>query len=228
MQMIDITMPICPGMPVWPGDEPPRQHWNERITDGGAADVSHWVLGSHTGTHIDSPSHFLAGAAHIDELELARVMGVCEVVDVDDQGGLVTRECLDDAWPPRRSCHRLLLRTRNSRQPRRLNVFDRAFVALDVTGAQTLIDRAVETVGVDYLSVERYVDEEAEPDYDYPVHHRLLRAGVTIIEGLDLSMASPGSYRLWCLPLRLAGSEAAPARAVLAPLSEDPFQNEGE
>jgi arylformamidase len=213
--MIDITMRIAPGMAIWPGDEPPRQGWNERIADGGDADVSHWVLGSHTGTHVDAPSHFLPGGQGIDELELSRVVGACEVVDVDDDRGLVTGRCLQAAWPASPNCRRLLLRTRNSREPGRRGSFDRDFIALDVSAVQMLNEWGVETIGVDYLSVERFVDARTEPDYDYPVHRALLQAGVTIIEGLDLSRVSPGAYHLSCLPLPLVGSEAAPARAVL-------------
>lgn len=121
------------------------------------------------------------------------------------------------AWPGE-NCRRLLLRTRNSQRTRRQTDFDPAFVALDLSAAEFLLGRNVETLGIDYLSVERYVDEDIEPGYDYPVHHRLLGAGVTIIEGLELSGVAPGEYYLYCLPLRLVGSEAAPARALLEPL----------
>jgi arylformamidase len=218
--MIDITMPISRDMPVWPGDEPPRQGWNERIAQGGTADVSHWLLGSHTGTHVDAPSHFVPGAQCIDELNLDRLVGVCDVIEVGDYLGLVSRDCLAKAWPDRQGCRRLLLRTRNSHRARGQAGFDRRFVALDLTAAELLLDRGVATLGIDYLSVERYVDELAEPGYDYPVHRKLLGAGVTIIEGLDLAAVAPGRYRLCCLPLRLTGSEAAPARAVLQSLHE--------
>lgn len=218
--MIDITMAISPDMPVWPGDQLPVQRWNERIADGASANVSHWVLGSHTGTHVDAPSHFVEGGSCIEQMSLESLVGACEVVDVADDSGLVTRGCLAAAWP-NTSCSRILLKTRNSRRESATSCFNRTFVALDVDAAQFLIDHDVATIGIDYLSIERFVDEAAtEPEYAYPVHHRLLAAGISIIEGLDLSAIASGRYELCCLPLRLVGSEAAPARALLRPLSE--------
>jgi len=211
-------MKIHAEMPVWPGDEPPRHGWNERIDEGGSANVSHWTLGCHTGTHVDAPSHFREGANGIEHVGLERLVGRCEVAAVEDQDGLVTRECLERAWPRVSQVQRLLLRTRNSGRSREAG-FDRSFVALDPSAAELAVERGVGTVGVDYLSVERFIDEVAEPGYEYPVHHRLLDAGVVVIEGLDLRDVAPGSYRLVCLPLLLVGSEAAPARAVLEPLT---------
>ena len=213
--LIDVSMLISSDMAVWPGDDPPRQRWNERMSQGAHADVSEWTLGSHTGTHIDMPSHFVEGGEYTDALDLARLVGPCEVVEVGDDDGLVRREHLEEAWPLV-SVSRLLLKTGNSGRRTPASGFDRSFVSLDISGVELLIERSVTTLGVDYLSVERYVSPaQAAPDEGL-VHRRLLGAGLTLIEGLDLSCVPPGPYQLYCLPLRLHGSEASPARAVLA------------
>lgn len=197
----DISMLIHAGMGVWPGDEPPRQGWNERIAEGGAANVSHWTFGSHTGTHVDAPQHFLDGGAAIDEIPLERLIGAADVVNVGDSDGPVQPHMVAVAIP--QGCRRLLLRTANSR--RLSEGFDRSFVSLDAAVGDVLQELGIETLGVDYLSVERFVDEHVEPDCDYPVHRALLGAGITVIEGLDLSAVLPGATTSAACPSGSAG-----------------------
>ena len=107
-------------------------------------------------------------------------------------------------------CERLLIRSRNSERWAGATEFDTGFVALALDAAQWIAERRLRLVGVDYLSVQRFSD-------DPETHRVLMRAGVAILEGLDLSRAPAGRYRLTCLPLWLADSEAAPARAILEP-----------
>lgn len=166
MEIIDVSVPVRSGMPVYPGDPEVRL---ERVSDAPA--VSRLDLGVHTGTHVDAPLHFIEGAASTEQLPLDVLVGPCEVVE---GGG---------------AAERLLIKGASE---------------LDGAAAQALVDQGVRLVGVDGMSVG---DEGA--------HRVLLGAGVVVVEGLDLSGVEPGSYELYCLPLRLVGSDGAPARAIL-------------
>jgi arylformamidase len=216
---IDISLPIGERMHVWPGDEPPRHRWNARILAGDPATVSNWTLGCHTGTHVDAPSHFVAGGADIEAIDLAGLVGEAIVIDVDDEDGLIPAAAIEDA--DLGDCKRVLLKTRNSYGAHARATFARDFVSLHPDAARALVERGVRTVGIDYLSVEKFLTPEEEESYSFPVHRLLLGAGVTVIEGLDLGGVGTGRYALCCLPLLLVGSEAAPARAVLIPLERD-------
>src|ERR671932_1786974 len=85
--LLDVSLPIAEDMAVWPGDPPPVQRLLQRLADGDDLDLSQWTLGSHTGTHVDAPSHFLAGAPDVEALGLDPLVGPCLVVDVA-AGGL--------------------------------------------------------------------------------------------------------------------------------------------
>jgi arylformamidase len=202
MEIIDISVPIRPGMVIYEGD--PEVHLERviSIADGAAANVSRLDLGVHTGTHVDAPVHFIEGAAGVDSLLLETLVGNAYVVDATEVEGVLDESSLRSLTLPDHA-ERLLFKTRNSRLWE-LDDFSHDFVHLSGSGAQYLIERGLRLVGLDYLSVG---DEEA--------HVALLGAGVIPVEGLDLRGAEPGEYRLACLPLRLVGADGAPARAVL-------------
>src|SRR5579863_9783124 len=153
-------------------------------------------MGTHTGTHVDPPIHFLAGGASIDEIDLARLNGSCQVLQLPPSVRSV--EASDLTGLPRR-VERVLLRTSNSERWERGSGFFPDYVALGVSGAEALIDRGVVLVGLDSMSIE------SDPTSRFPVHHRLLGAGVLILEGLRLAAVEPGSYELRVLPLRITG-----------------------
>ena len=202
IEIIDVSVPVHPGMIVYEGD--PEIHLERAlsIADGAAANVSRLDLGVHTGTHVDAPLHFIDGAAGADSIALEVLVGPAHVVDatrVEQVLDVASLRTLD--FPA--EAERLVFKTRNS-SLWKLNEFTHDFVHLTGDGARYLIEHGTRLVGIDYLSVG---DEEA--------HRELLGAGVVVIEGLDLSDAEPGAYRLVCLPLRLVGSDGAPARAVL-------------
>ena len=196
MEIIDISVPIRSGMVTYPGDPEVRLVRTSSIADGAAANVSKLDFGVHSGTHVDAPLHFIDGAAGADELPLDVLNGPCEVVEAArlDKSAV-------DAAPE--GTERVLFKTRNSELWAKDSFADE-FERLDGAAARALVERGVRLVGVDYLSVG---DEEA--------HHALLGAGVVPIEGLDLRGVVPGTYELHCLPLRLVGSDGAPARAIL-------------
>lgn len=191
--IIDISLPIGPDTPVWPGDPPVVVESVARVEDGDPADVSRLALGTHTGTHVDPPAHFLPGGTTVDNLSLDVLVGPAVVVDCPAEP--IDRGALESLAVPDGST-RLLLKTGGDAG------------ALTPDGARWLVERGVRLVGADTLSIEPATD-------GYPVHRILLGAGVVIVEGLDLTAAGPGDYQLVCLPLRIAGGDGAPARAVL-------------
>ena len=207
MRIIDISMELRPGMIHWPDTTAPERMWEHRIVDGDANDASRWLIPSHDGTHLDAPSHVIRGGAQAADADLERLIGPARVVDVGDEvtaidASVVAR--LDLA-----GVSRVLLRTSNSSLRIHATEFDPGYVALTGDGATALAQAGMRTVAVDYLSVELYGQPRPE------AHLALFEAGIAVIEGCDLHDVEPGDYLLCCLPLRLLGSEAAPARAVL-------------
>ena len=205
--VIDISVPLGPLTPAWPGSAGARVTMTKTMAAGHDSNVSRLDCDVHTGTHVDAPSHFLAGGATVDALPLDVLIGPAFVASLPEAPA-VTPEVLSGLGLPS-GTSRLLLRTGNSRLwSSGPTGFRTDFVALTAEAARWLVDRHVRLIGVDYLSVQRYGDG--------PLTHRtLLGAGIVIVEGLDLSGVAPGPYELICLPLRLAGAEGAPARAVL-------------
>ncbi len=195
-------------MVVFEGDPPVEVTAALALDRGDPANVSRLTLGSHTGTHVDAPSHFIAGGDTLDRVPLEAFMGPARVVEWP--GGPIGRAALESAGALA-GVARVLFRTGNSAlwaQGR----FVRDYQALTLDAAQALVAAGVVLVGADYLSVEAFGAR------GHPVHHCLLEAGVAILEGLDLSAVRPGRYELLCLPLRLRDGDGAPARALLRPL----------
>jgi len=207
--ILDISLPVGPDMLVWPGDPPVAVDPASRIAAGDPANVSDLRLGSHTGTHVDPPAHFLDGHPTADDLPLDVLLGEAVVADLTGRPGPLGPDDLEALDLPAGTV-RLLLKTDNSTlwsaEPVR---FPDRYVAVSPAGADWLVDRGVRLVGVDFLSIE----EQDAPGH--PTHVALLSAGVIILEGLDLSAVAPGRYTLACLPLKVAAGDGAPARAVL-------------
>jgi arylformamidase len=209
VEIIDVTRTVDPKMPKWPDEtEPPSQEFVTRTDNGDPATVSEWKMSSHTGTHMDARMHFIPSGWTMEALDLSRSVGPCRVVDLTHVEGHVSRADLEAAEVAGQV--RLLLKTRNSEQEfMQREEFDEGYVAITKEAAEYLVEIGVETVGVDYLSVEPFEDGE------FNTHHTLLGADVVILEGLVLTDVEPGEYFLACLPLKLAGSDGSPARAIL-------------
>lgn len=208
MEILDISRTIDSGMPLYPGSEPPSQEWHLRMDEGDPNSVSGWNLNSHTGTHVDAQKHFVPDGWTVERLDLSRIVGPCRVVDLTHVEGHVSRADLEEAGIAGEA--RVLLKTRNSSLGlMQKEEFEEGYAAVSIDAAEYLVEIGVGTVGVDYLSVEPFEDGE------FRTHHALLGADVVVLEGLVLSEAEPGDYVLACLPLKLGGSEGAPARAIL-------------
>lgn len=164
-------------------------------------------LSSHTGTHIDAPSHFLREGKTIDEMPLERTVGDCVVLDMTTCLERITRDCLMVHDNEIVEGGIVLLRTANS-DLAPTDKFSPHFIYLEVSGALYLVEKKVKAVGIDYLGIEH-----SQPGH--PTHENLMYGSVTIIEGLRLGHVPAGSYFFVCLPLNVIGVEAAPARAIL-------------
>jgi arylformamidase len=202
----DVSMPLFAGMPAFPADPRFSTETDRAIGRGDAYNLSRISLGTHAGTHVDPPVHFLAGGVGIDGVDLELLNGPCEVVRVPDSRPRIQ---LSDVAAISGECPRVLFRTANSARWARDLTFFPDYVALDAEAAQFLLERKVGLVGIDALSIESDLTGE------FPVHHRLLAGGALILEGLLLHDVPPGRYDLECLPLRLRGGDGGPARAVL-------------
>ena len=205
MTLIDISVPIQPNMIVYEGDPGIEITPRLQIARGDPANVSLLSLGSHTGTHLDAPAHFLEGAATLERLPLEVLVGPALVAAVSAEQ-LIGQSDLERL--PLSGHTRLLLKTRNSALWA-LGRFRSDYVALDLSGARYLIEQGIRLVGIDYLSIETYHAP------GHPVHRALLEAGVVILEGLNLAGVEPGVFELVCLPLAVTGIDGAPCRAVL-------------
>ena len=215
MALHDVSVSIHPQMVVWPGDPKPVVRLLSERGQGAAATVRQISLSTHAGTHVDAPEHFISGARAVDQIALERMVGECQVLEVRTEQAAISPEDLQSAWPPAAgSPSRVLLRTLNSRH--RLledGAFHGDFQALSGAAAAWLADRGVITVGIDYYSIEPFRTP------GHPAHMALLSRDILIIEGVNLADIFPGRYRLLCLPLRIAGSDGAPARVLLEDLT---------
>jgi arylformamidase len=204
-KLLDVSVPLSAGMPAFPGNPEFELHAIKRIADGGSSNVSRLVLGTHTGTHIDAPRHFIDNAASVDELPLELLLGRARVVEITRRGGIGAGEL---AVAGLREDLRVLLKTPNSALWN-TQVFHDDYSHLTESGARYLVEQGVKVVGIDYLSIEEFRKPGA------PAHRMLLSNGVIIIEGLNLADAEPGLYDMYCLPLPVSGGDGAPARVVL-------------
>jgi arylformamidase len=200
-------------MPTWPDSVGLRLVRTMSLEAGDKANVSRLDCDVHMGTHVDAPWHFLKDGFTVDAMSLDVLIGPAVVGYLPDASVLTPSELADLNLPS--STKRLLLRTRNSELwAAGVTEFRKDYVALSAAAARWVVDRGIRLVGIDYLSVQCYEDN--------PLTHKILmKAGVIIVEGLNLIDVQPGLYELICLPIRLVGADGAPVRAVLRELPTD-------
>lgn len=205
-KFIDISVPLRNGMVSWPGDAPFSRIQTLHIANGDICNLSQFSSSVHIGTHMDAPRHFLEGGHGMETMPLDATIGPARVIEIRDREKIPVKEV-----EPHRLAkgERVLFKTRNSSDHWKTNQFEERFVYIPQDTARYLASCGVRTVGVDYLSVGGFEVDSAE------THQALLEAGIWIIEGLNLEHVEPGEYELICLPLKLVGSDGAPARAVL-------------
>ncbi len=205
-EWIDVSIPLHNGMVNWPGDAPFHRLETLKIANGDPCNLSQFCTSAHIGTHMDAPRHFLADGHGMESMPIDATIGPARVIAIQDPDLIRIKEL-----EPHRlgAGDRVLFKTRNSDHLWKTNDFQEQFIHIPQDTAAYLADLKVRTVGVDYLSVGGYETDSAE------THQALLGAGIWLIEGLNLKHVEPGEYELVCLPLKLVGSDGAPARAVL-------------
>lgn len=207
MTLFDISLTISEDFPTWPGDPPIELKMISQIEKGDLANVTHLSAPVHMGTHVDAPDHFLGNGKTVEDIPLDYLVGPVLVLEMSSPEVITAGDL--DAFVIPEGTRRILFKTSNSEYWKEEgHTFQENFVALGPDAAARLVDLGLIVVGVDYLSVAPF----SEP---VPTHKILLEAGVLIIEGLDLSRISAGDYKLFCLPLKIAGSDGAPARVLL-------------
>jgi arylformamidase len=202
MRIYDITRPLAPGCIVYPGDIVP----DFTQEDHGNYTVTSIRISSHSGTHIDAPSHYLPQGAGIDEIPLSHLTGWCTVADLTSVKGELTQNDLEGKTG---RTGKILLKTSFSGQ----SEFSKDYPSLGEDAAEFLVTKGIQCVGTDAPSIEKFNCSGA-------VHRRLLSAGTVIIEMLDLGRVPEGDYWMIALPLRLRGLDGSPCRALLFEVPE--------
>ena len=206
---IDATATLDPATtPIYAGDAPLKFEFLKDMRKGDGFTLSAYSMGAHSGTHIDAPMHFVRDGASIEQLSLASLIGPARVIDIpDDVQSIDAVELNRHDW---RGAPRVIFRTRSSlRGWMASSTFRRDFAYIAPDAAQLLADAGVQLVGIDYISAEQFAAPAPR------THQILLGRGIPIVEGLALGAVTPGDYDLIVLPIKVAGHEGAPARAIM-------------
>ena len=203
MRLIDITPAVSPALEGWPGDTRFASEPRWSIARGDACTVAAVTLSSHTGAHADAPLHYRADGADAAGLPLERYAGPARVIQCPGIAAIGPEEARRAAGAER-ALFRVLPEGAGPGFPAR-------FAPLTPEGARVLVDQGLQLFGTDAPSVDP-VDSK-----QLAAHHALDRAGVAILEGLELAAVPAGEYELFAFPLKWRGVDAAPVRAVLRP-----------
>lgn len=202
----DITPLVTATLAVWPGDTPPSREVLQDMARGDSLTLSTLRATVHLGAHADAPSHYGHPAPAIEARPLELYLGPCQVMRVRaERGRRVRLEDLDSEI----DAERVLLATGTFPDPARWN---EDFAGLEPDLVDALHGLGVRLVGIDTPSVDLFHSK------DLPAHHRFLAHDMAILEGLVLEGVPQGIYELIALPLKLAGFDASPVRAVLRTL----------
>jgi len=204
----DITMPISNIMPVWEGDARAVIHRDSTISQGADFNISRIEMSLHCGTHVDAPYHVMEDGMTVDQIPLEHLVGSTQVIQVAEDVNRINADILVETGI-QKGIQRLLIKTRNSTNRRNENLpFSNEFTALDAGAADYLTAQDLKLVGIDGISI-------AIMDDLTTAHALLLKAGIVILENVQLIDVPTGIYELYCLPLKVVGMDGAPARAIL-------------
>jgi arylformamidase len=198
---VDVSVPIYAGMVHFPDNPPIEIDTIMDVEKGDICTLSRLTMGTHTGTHLDAPIHFLPGGSGAEEIPLENLIGPARVIEIKDPDAVKAEELKGHNLGFR---ERLLFKTSNSERCWKTSQFVPDFVSIAEDAASYLASLNTLSVAIDYLSA-------GSPE----THRTLLGAGVVIIEGLNLTGISQGRYELLCLPVKILGGDGAPARVLL-------------
>jgi arylformamidase len=205
MAVYDISQTLNENIAVWPGDQKFRYRWSARISKKYSCNVSSITMSVHTGTHLDAPYHFDEAGIDMGGVSLRPYLGPARVFAVPSGEPSISAAFLERLeWG---GVERALFRTRASNI--REGQFDRDFACLAEDGAEFLAQRGLLLVGTDAPSVEAFASKTLA------CHKILHKHGIAILEGVRLAHVPLGDYELICLPLKFAGLDGSPVRAVL-------------
>jgi len=191
----------------YPGTPPYSRELVAKKEDGDFCNISRMVMCTHSGTHVDTPLHFIGGGKNLDEYPIERWILPAHVVDVSDKEAVRSSELESLSIKPGDA---ILFKTDNSISGQGVNgVFSDSFVYVSPEAADFCVAKKVGLVGIDYNTCDKYGDSS------FPVHYKLLGNDILILEGINLKGVSAGGYTIICLPLKVKGGEGAPARAIL-------------
>jgi arylformamidase len=213
----DVSVTLRTGMVNWPGDPPACISRALDMERGDSCTVSVIDMGAHTGTHMDAPAHFVRGGSGIDTIPLDTAIGAARVIEIHDPESIKADALLRHRI---RRGERILFKTANSARCWDGDSFVEDFVYISASAAEYLVQRQIRLVGIDYLSVGGFSADGEE------THQALLNGGVWIIEGLNLARVQPGRVELLCLPLKIAGADGAPCRAIVRQAGRDTGEKE--
>jgi arylformamidase len=210
---IDISYGLSPKMVYWPNDPiVPRLDWVYSPYKNQGRDISMTQLNInvHNGTHIDAPRHLLPKGTPVDQMPLDAIMGPAKVIEITDRESIKVAELEQKNI---QAGDRILFKTINSSYYS-LGRFVPDFCYITTETATYLKDKRVSVVGIDYLAVGNYHDNENM----IQVHQILVGNNIWVIEDLDLSQVNEGLYEIICLPIKIEEGDGAPARAIVRPL----------
>jgi arylformamidase len=211
MQIFDISRTLSNDLAPWPGDRRFEFKLNGRIPEGSSVNVGMISMSLHNGTHADARFHFEDDGWKIEEAKLATYVGPALVVDLSQKyraGGMpqMTIDDLASVAGELQDTPRLLLKTGVWSDS---TVFPAEIPTVSDDVPPWLQERGVKLLGFDVPSVDEITSK------DLKNHHAIGAAGISIIESLDLSAVAAGRYNFIALPLKIAGGDGSPVRAIL-------------
>lgn len=205
----DISSPIAPGMPVWPGDTPVGIERVWSMEEGSPVNVGRMTLSPHTGAHVDAPMHYDDSGAAIGNVPLDAYLGPCRVIDCIGASPFVQP---DHVTPSLKGIPaRVILRT-YAHAP--VGRWDSSFCAVASQTIDLLASHGVRLIGIDTPSLDPQDSKTMDS------HLRVRAHRMAILEGIVLDGVPTGDYELIALPLKLTTLDASPVRAVLRALPD--------
>jgi arylformamidase len=232
---IDVSWPLRKGMRKWPEDAQPIVDWILERSKGDRTDMIGLNIITHTGTHMDAPLHFIPKGKTIDTMPADVMVGPGRVIEIKNPEKIT----LAEVEPYNiQAGERILFKTQNSYKLYDTDAFSPKYVYITIDVAHYLRDRKVLLVGLDYIALGPFADpfgksgvkmspkEEKEfqeqtkeaLNITSEVHLSFLGNGIWVLESINLRDVRPGPCLLACLPLRVEGGDAAPARCIIRPL----------
>ena len=212
MKIWDISRTLSKGFAEWPGDEPFHYRLTREITKGQNVNLGAITMSVHNGTHADARFHFDREGESIDKAPLNIYLGRATVVDLaqaflrSKEKHLIITEDLKPYAEDIAATSRLLVKTCRWSDS---TIFPNQIPVIAADVPAWLQKNGVKLLGLDLPSMDE-IDSKSLQN-----HHALARAGIAIVESLDLSEVSPGIYNLASLPVKIAGGDGAPVRAIL-------------